>query len=417
MTQDPSWVPFESIGGFVKSWTKGVQVEDEAKQQLLRTSRLPFVYKWVAAMPDVHAGKGATVGSVIATRGAVMPAAVGVDLGCGMRAHRISKKKSELGELSKLRLEIEKVVPFGRTDNGGANDRGAWGSIPEHVHFAWVGFLESEYEKLVSVHYQLGKANAERHLATGGTGNHFLELSEDECGNVWIVIHSGSRGVGGKIGSYFTELAKKECEKWFVQLEDTELAYFPEGTKFFDDYIKATRWANNFASMNRRLMLDAVRGVVGDTNEVYELDDNSFDCHHNYLEKENHMGSNVWVTRKGACRARVGDNVIIPGSMGAKSYICKGLGNVESFMSCSHGAGRTMSRTKAKNTFTVEQHVAATEGIECCKDESVLDETPACYKDIDAVMEAQKTLVKQVHVLKQFLCVKGHDKDERKGKK
>jgi len=385
----------------VKMWNNGITFEAEAIEQLLRVSRLPFIYKWIAAMPDTHAGKGATIGSVIATQGAIMPSAIGVDIGCGVSACRISKKRSELGDIAQLRRDIERVIPHGRTDNGGENDRGAWHDVPDIVEIAWEENLRAEYEEMCIYHPQLKKANAKRHCASLGTGNHFFEASEDERGNVWLVVHSGSRGIGGKIGSYFTQLAKEQCEKWFVKLEDKELSYFPEGTQNFNDYMFAARWAQKFAKISRELMLDAAAKVICDNSVEF------IDCHHNFVEKENHFGRNVFVTRKGAVRARIGDKCIIPGSMGTNTYIVEGKGNPESFCSCSHGAGRAMSRTKARNTFTVEDHVLATMGVECNKGIDVLDETPGAYKDIDLVMAAQESLVTKVHTLKQFMCIKG----------
>jgi len=385
----------------VKLWNKGIAFETEAIEQLQRVSRLPFIYKWIAAMPDTHAGKGATIGSVIATTGAVIPAAVGSDLGCGIQACRISKSKTELGDVAKLRHALESKIPHGRTDNGGENDRGAWHDVPDVVENAWEEHLRAEYEELCIYHPQLKKANAKKHIASLGSGNHYFECVEDENNKVWLVVHSGSRGIGSKIGSYFTQLAKEQCEKWFITLEDKELSYFPEGTEYFNDYIFAANWAQKFARINRDLMISAALKVIDDISLE------TIDCHHNFVERENHFGRNVLVTRKGAVRARVGDMCIIPGSMGTNTYICEGKGNPESFCSCSHGAGRTMSRTKARNTFTLEDHVLATAGVECRKDESVLDETPGAYKNIDAVMNAQESLVRKVHTLKQFMCIKG----------
>jgi len=387
--------------GLVKSWTIGVPVEQSAKEQLQRVARMPFIVKWVAAMPDVHTGIGATVGSVIATRGAVIPAAVGVDIGCGMIACRIDKKRDQLESSAELRRLIEQAVPHGRTDNGGENDKGAWQvSIPEQVHQTWTQLVPG-YETICCSHPAISKANTERHLGTLGTGNHFIELTEDELDSVWVVIHSGSRGVGGKIGSYFTALAKSECSNWFIPLDDPNLAYFPEHTQFFHDYLIAVRWAQQFAKSNRALMLGAVLTAIG-ANDIETID-----CYHNFVDREHHYGTNVLVTRKGAVRARECDMAVIPGSMGAKSFIVRGRGKQESFCSCSHGAGRSMSRSEAKRRFTIDDHVQATEGIECRKDLDVIDETPAAYKNIDAVMAAQADLVEIVHTLRQFVCVKG----------
>jgi tRNA-splicing ligase RtcB len=385
----------------VKSWTRGVPVEDAARQQLERVARLPFVFKWLAVMPDVHAGIGATVGTVIATQGAVVPACVGVDIGCGMTACRIDRVSLPFDDLSVLRNAIEAAIPHGRTEHGGIGDKGAWSDFPDHVFHTWNVHLRDEYAQLCEKHPALAKANNVAHLGTLGTGNHFCEISEDERGCIWVVIHSGSRGVGGKIGSYFTGIAKEECTKWFVKLEDPNLAYFPEDTALFGDYMRAVQWAQKFARLNRSLMIESVLGVLNATAVE------TIDCHHNFVEKEHHFGTNVLVTRKGAVRAREGDMGIIPGSMGAKSFIVRGKGNRDSFCSCSHGAGRAMSRTEAKRRFTVEDHAAATAGVECRKDAEVVDETPMAYKSIDSVMAAQDDLVEVVHALKQFVCVKG----------
>lgn len=390
----------------VKMWTKGVPVEDSAKSQLLNLSRMPFVHKHVAAMPDVHWGMGATVGSVIATRGAIIPAAVGVDIGCGMMAVRTSLSASDLPDsLSAVRSAIEKAVPHGRSV--GARDVGAWGRVPDEVDSAW-GYLVEGFDKIMAKHPKLGKTNNRNHLGTLGTGNHFIEVCLDEDQRVWIMLHSGSRGVGNRIGSYFIELAKQDMRKWFINLPDADLAYLPQGTDNFKDYCDAVEWAQNFALVNRQCMMNATldalratleRPIVG--NEV------AVNCHHNYVAWENHFGENVMVTRKGAVRARAGDLGIIPGSMGARSYIVRGKGNEDSFCSCSHGAGRKMSRGEARRTLTVADHIKATEGVECRKDADVIDETPAAYKDIDAVMAAQSDLVEIVHTLKQIVCVKG----------
>lgn len=395
----------------IKAWIKGVQLEDEARQQLLNIGKMPFIHKWIAIMPDVHLGMGATVGSVIPTVGAIIPASVGVDIGCGMIAARTTLSASQLPDsLAKLRDAIERAVPHGRTDNGGRNDRGAWHDLPAAQQDAWSG-LKSGYDGIVAKHPKLerGFVNHVNHLGTLGTGNHFIEICLDQDDAVWIMLHSGSRGVGNRIGSYFIELAKEDMQRWFISLPDQDLAYFPEGTDHFDDYVEAVSWAQGFARTNRELMMNAVVKSLKDTNELpsFELSDLVVNCHHNYVEREHHFGKNVLVTRKGAVRARAGEYGVIPGSMGAASFIVRGLGNPDSFNSCSHGAGRAMSRTEAKKRFTLEDHAKATEGIECRKDEDVIDETPAAYKPIDAVMEAQSDLVEIVHRLRQVVCVKG----------
>ena len=399
------------IGGGVpvKAWTKGVTLEDEAKKQLLNVARLPFVYKWVAAMPDVHWGIGATVGSVIPTRGAIVPAAVGVDIGCGMMAVQTSLNADQLPDnLRKIRRAIEKAVPHGRTDHGGRNDSGAWPELPRRQTNVWKQ-LKPGYDAIVERHPRLDRGNHVNHLGTLGTGNHFIEVCLDENDRVWFMLHSGSRGVGNRIGTYFIELAKKDLRHQIANLPDKDLAYFEEGAEHFDDYVEAVSWAQEFARYNRLLMMEQVVDAVVDSGEVPEFATTgvAVNCHHNYVERELHYGEEVLVTRKGAVRARVGDLGIIPGSMGARSYIVRGLGNPESFDSCSHGAGRAMSRNEAKRRFTTGDHEQATAGIECRKDEDVIDETPMAYKPIEAVMQAQSDLVEIVHTLRQVVCVKG----------
>ena len=394
-------------GAPIKAWTKGVAVEDAAKQQLLNVARLPFIYKWIAAMPDVHWGMGATVGSVIPTKKAIVPAAVGVDIGCGMMALRTTLDASHLpDDLKAVRTAIEQAVPHGRTDNGGRNDRGAWQTPPSPQLDVW-SQLEPLYAQIVAKHPKLGRGNDLNHLGTLGTGNHFVEVCLDEENHVWFMLHSGSRGVGNRIGSYFIELAKEDMRKFFINLPDANLAYLPHGTEHFDDYVEAVHWAQDFAMWNRRLMMDAVVAAARSVLPPFETTEDVVNCHHNYVAVENHYGENVFVTRKGAVRAREGDLGIIPGSMGAKSFIVRGKGNPESFHSCSHGAGRSMSRAEAKRRFTVADHERATEGVECRKDEDVIDETPAAYKPIEAVMAAQADLVDVVHTLRQVVCVKG----------
>jgi tRNA-splicing ligase RtcB (3'-phosphate/5'-hydroxy nucleic acid ligase) len=393
----------------IKTWTRGVAVEDAAAAQLRNVASMPFIHKWVAAMPDVHWGMGATVGSVIPTVRAVIPAAVGVDIGCGMMAVQTSLRASDLPDsLRAVREAIEKAVPHGRTSNGGPGDRGAWGKPPEPQKNAWKA-LAPGFESIVAKHPRVGKANNISHLGTLGTGNHFIEVCLDESDRVWFMLHSGSRGIGNRVGSYFIELAKQEMRRWHINLPDMNLAYLPEGSQHFDDYVEAVEWAQEYAMMNRQLMMEAVIKAVSAAPGIpaFHTDAMAVNCHHNYVARENHYGQQVYLTRKGAVRARKGDLGIIPGSMGARSYIVRGLGNPESFHSCSHGAGRAMSRTEAKKRFTVADHAAATEGIECRKDADVIDETPMAYKPIDAVMEAQKDLVEIVHTLRQVVCVKG----------
>jgi tRNA-splicing ligase RtcB (3'-phosphate/5'-hydroxy nucleic acid ligase) len=394
----------------IKMWTEGVPVEDSALIQLHNVAGMPFIHRHVAVMPDVHWGMGATVGSVIATKGAIIPAAVGVDIGCGMIAERLNIKAADLpeGSLPKIRAAIEEAVPHGRTNNGRDGDKGAWGwDSPREVGTVWAT-LESRLEAIFAKHPKLRTSNSRRHLGTLGTGNHFIEVCHDEAGDLWVMLHSGSRGVGNAIGSYFIERAKRLMEQWFVQLPDKDLAYLPDGTPEFADYSEAVAWAQDFAFANRGLMMDfTIKAIQSVIPQPIESTAEVVNCHHNYVARENHFGQNVWVTRKGAVRARLGDLGIIPGSMGAKSFIVRGKGNKDSFESCSHGAGRKMSRGEARRTFTLADHEAATLGIECRKDVEVIDETPAAYKSIDAVMAAQSALVEIVHTLKQEICVKG----------
>ncbi len=399
----------ETSGKPIKAWTAGVPFEAEAEAQLRRVASLSFIHKWVAVMPDVHAGIGATVGSVVATRGAIIPAAVGVDIGCGMIAARTTLRAADLpDDLRGVRSAIEAAVPHGRTANGGPGDRGAWGDLPAAVAEGWAE-LAPGYQALIEKFPKLGRGVAANHLGTLGTGNHFIEVCLDEADQVWFMLHSGSRGVGNRIGSFFIELAKKDMRTWLVNLPDEDLAYLPEGTEHFGQYWGAVGWAQKFAAKNRELMMKAVVQAARDCAKLppFELTETAVNCHHNYVAREHHYGADVLVTRKGAVRAGAGELGIIPGSMGAKSFIVRGKGNAESFCSCSHGAGRKMSRTAARKAFTVEDHVAATQGIECRKDADVIDETPAAYKSIDAVMNAQRELVDVVHTLRQVVCVKG----------
>lgn len=393
----------------VKVWTK--DVEESALRQLQNLATLPFVHSHVAVMADVHWGMGATVGSVIPTRGAIIPAAVGVDLGCGMMAVKTNLTASDLPDsLVALRHDIEASIPHGRTDNGGKNDRGGWGETPAPIMAKYQELLgQDDILELFRDHPKIlsGNVNTHKHLGTLGTGNHFVEVCLDLEQNVWVMLHSGSRGIGNRIGSYFIELAKEEMKRWFINLPDADLAYLPEGSRYFDDYVAAVGWAQNYALANREIMMDAALRALQKHTKPIVVTEMAVNCHHNYVEHENHFGANVWVTRKGAVRAKKGDLGIIPGSMGAKSFIVRGKGNKESFCSCSHGAGRKMSRGEAKRRFTIEDLQKQTEGVECRKDAAVIDEIPQAYKSIDEVMENQSDLVEVVAQLKQVLCVKG----------
>jgi tRNA-splicing ligase RtcB (3'-phosphate/5'-hydroxy nucleic acid ligase) len=390
-------------------WNRGVSIQEEAIQQLRNLARMPFVYKHVAAMPDTHWGMGATVGSVFASEGAVIPAAVGVDIGCGMIAARINfgdAARLPASNRAAIRAEIEGRIPMGRTNNGGKGDRGAWKKVPEDIAQIWKAQLAEEFASIVAANPTIGRGNTENHLGTLGTGNHFIEIQFDELGRMWIMLHSGSRGVGNRIGAYFIRKAKELAERSLISLPDKDLAYLPQADPLYAQYIKALHWAQKFAFVNRQIMLqrtlEALRAVIPGVRILEEIN-----THHNYAEFENHFGKDILLTRKGAIKAHAGDLGIIPGSMGTRSYIVRGLGNKFSFHSCSHGAGRAMSRTEARKRFTVEDHAKATEGVECRKDADVIDETPMAYKDIDQVIEAERDLVEVVHTLKQIISCKG----------
>jgi tRNA-splicing ligase RtcB len=402
---------FQFDGGKpIKAWVDHVPpIEEAALQQLRNVASMPFIHKHVAVMPDVHHGKGATVGSVIATKGAVIPAACGVDLGCGCTAVQLSLKASQLPDnLFAIRSAIEAAVPHGRTNNGGAGDAGAWSDIPKEVEQAWAGMLP-DFQRIVAKHPKVEKCNNFSHLGTLGSGNHFFSLATDQNQNVWLMLHSGSRGLGNRIGSHFIELAKQDMKKWFINVPDQDLAYLVQGTDHFNDYCEAVRFAQNYASMNREIMMH--RGLAALKQSLpgieFKTDLQVVSCHHNYISWERHFGDDVIVTRKGALSAKEGEISLIPASMGRTSYIVHGKGNRESFHSCSHGAGRLMSRTEAKKRFTLEDHIKATEGVECRKDADVIDETPACYKDIEQVIASQSDLIEVMFGLKEILVIKG----------
>ncbi|MCX7112135.1 MAG: RtcB family protein [Proteobacteria bacterium] len=385
----------------VKIWTD--EVEPHARQQLVNLSLLPFIYRHVAAMPDVHTGIGATIGSVIATHNAIIPAAVGVDIGCGMIACRLSLEANDLSEvlLKKIFDQISRDVPVGREQH--KEDRA-------QTRYALP--FGAQLKRMTDKHPQLLKSFGKssdwvRQMGSLGGGNHFIEICLDEAGRIWVMLHSGSRGVGNAIGNYFIALARKDMERWMISLPDRDLAYFPEGTEHFDDYAEAVQWAQDYAYANRQAMLDLILAALARHMPAFQVTAEAVNCHHNYVTRENHYGENVWITRKGAIRARVGDLGIIPGSMGAKSFIVRGKGNPESFCSCSHGAGRKMSRTAAEKAFTTADLARQTEGVFCRKDKGVIDEIPGAYKDIDEVMANQDDLVEVVHTLKQVVCVKG----------
>ena len=379
------------------------ELDAGARQQLINLSRLPVVYRHVAAMPDVHAGIGATVGSVIATDRAIIPAAVGVDIGCGMIAARTSLTAEALGEKSLRRVfdQITRDVPVGHDQHKEGRE------LTEAAKP-----LERGLRRVLDKHPAVAKRfprtrNWALQMGTLGGGNHFIEVCLDEARHVWVMLHSGSRGIGNAIGTYFIELARRDMERQQAPLPDRDLAYFSEGARYFDDYVEAVHWAQAYAARNRRAMMDLVLAALERHLPPFEVTSGVVNCHHNYVERERHYGRDVWVTRKGAIRARAGDLGIIPGSMGARSYIVRGKGAEESFHSCAHGAGRRMSRSAAMKAFTAKDVAEQTAGVVCRKDRNVIDEIPAAYTDIDGVMANQSDLVEVVHTLKQIVCVKG----------
>ncbi|MEQ8824885.1 MAG: RtcB family protein [Filomicrobium sp.] len=394
-------------GAPLKMWTKNVKIEDVAIKQMENVAKLPIIHKHVAAMPDCHWGMGATVGSVIPTKSAIIPAAVGVDIGCGMMAWQLSLKASVLPDnLAGIRADIERAVPHGFVSTKGRARKGGWETIPDSVTSRWRD-LADRYRQIIDRHPRISHKTPAHQLGSLGTGNHFIEVCIDESDFLWVMLHSGSRGPGNNIGRYFIELAKKDMRHHVSNLPDENLAYLNEGTEHFDDYVFALNWAQDYAWENRQAMMDAVLRVLRKHLPKFKIGDMAVNCHHNYATEETHFGEKVWVTRKGAVRAQEGDLGIIPGSMGTGSFIVRGKGNADSFCSCSHGAGRAMSRTQAKQRITLKDHRAATEGIECRKDKDVIDESPAAYKDISSVIAAQTDLIEVVHHLRQVINVKG----------
>lgn len=389
----------------IKGWVRGVPLEAEAHAQLRNIASIPFVGPWVAVMPDVHLGKGATVGSVIPTRGAIIPAAVGVDIGCGMAAVRTTLRAGDLPDsLAQLRGSIERSVPVGN-GRGGEHRR-----LPDSITTRLVeSGLAQRLEAIKQKHRRIRTDKLDNQLGTLGGGNHFIEICLDETDAVWVMLHSGSRGTGNLIGTYFIERAREALAHRVLgfHLPDKDLAFFMEGEPLFDDYVEAVSWAQDYARQNREVMMGRVLAEMRHRLPKFQLEKLAVNCHHNYVQKETHGGQELLVTRKGAVSAREGELGIIPGSMGTRSYIVRGKGNTDSFHSCSHGAGRVMSRTAARQRITLSQHREATAHVECRKDEGVIDESPAAYKSIDAVMAAQSDLVEVVHTLRQVLCIKG----------
>jgi len=376
------------------------EIEPNSMEQLINISEMPFIYKWLAVMPDCHLGKGATVGSVVPTIGAIIPAAVGVDIGCGMIAVRTSFTREKLGDLSKIREGIERRIPLSA---GGFNQK-------------MFSSSERRAKELLDIQpqdmHKFGK-EWEYQIGTLGSGNHFIEISLDEQDRIWAFLHSGSRGVGNKIATHYIGVAQELMNKYFIQLKDKDLAYLVEETKEFDDYIAAMNWAQRFAWLNReemmyRVLTELSYAVYGEEGHQDEMTQEVINCHHNFTQKENHMGKNVWLTRKGAISAQEGQLGLIPGSMGTRSYVVEGLGNPLSFCSAPHGAGRNFSRGEARRRFTMDDLDKAMEGIEYKRSDAFLDEVPGAYKDIDLVMENAKELVKIKHTFRQIINVKGN---------
>lgn len=383
------------------------EIDYRALNQLLNIAQLPFVYPHVAAMPDVHAGIGATVGSVIPTRDAVIPAAVGVDIGCGMNAVCTSLKAEQLPDtLARLRSALEAEIPVGFEQH-------EWSKVRGSALVRTGRPLNDRLDRIVGKHKGLMKMQNKFaqtwicQLGTLGGGNHFIEVCLDEQQRVWIMLHSGSRGIGNVIGRYFIAAARKDMQRHQIHLPDKDLAYFSAGSDWFDDYLEAVQWAQDYAYINRAEMMRRALVVLAQHTTQFEIIGEAINCHHNYVTQERIGNEMIYLTRKGAISAQAGELGIIPGSMGARSYIVRGKGNPDSFCSCSHGAGRKMTRTEAKRKFNRFDLAAQTEGIECRKDRGVLDEIPAAYKDIDQVMAHQTDLVEVLHTLRQVICIKG----------
>jgi tRNA-splicing ligase RtcB len=383
----------------VKVWTDPSEIEPEAAKQLRNIGALPWV-EGVAVMPDVHYGKGATVGSVIAMRQAISPSAVGVDIGCGMSAVRTSLTAEDLpDDLGRLRRAIEDAIPVGfHTHDDAVDPRRVQGVDTKGLDAFWNGFDD------LHVGVDQLRTRAGKQLGTLGGGNHFIEVCLDTSKQVWLMLHSGSRNIGKELAERHIKVARELPHN--ADLPDRDLAVFLAGTPEMDAYRRDLYWAQEYARRNRSLMLGLLSGVVRAQLPGVSFDE-PISCHHNYVSQEQYGGVDLLVTRKGAIRAGVGDLGIIPGSMGTGSYIVRGLGNPEAFNSASHGAGRRMSRNKAKKTFSTEDLAAQTAGVECRKDAGVLDEIPGAYKDVDAVLAQQRDLVEVVAHLKQVVCVKG----------
>ena len=398
---------YENIEGGnvpIKAWTIGVPFEHGAKAQLRYASMMPFVQPHIAVMPDVHVGIGCTVGAVIPTYKAIIPACVGVDIGCGVMAVKTSLTSHQISDSGQDLFEsISKEVPVGV---GKGTNVGCWDKIPNASSDEYKR-LEPQLKQILSKHSKISPKNVCEQLGTLGSGNHHITISIDEEDYIWFTLHSGSRGIGNKIGSYFIELAKKDMERLNKNLPNKDLAYFDEGTEYFSDYIEAVSWAQEYAKTNRELMMQYVSKAVKKTGLKFNLLEEAVQCHHNFVQLENHFGQELWITRKGAVQAKTGQLGLVPGCMGGKTFVVKGKGNLDSFETCSHGAGRAMSRSQAKQSITLKMHREATDGIFCRKDKDVIDESPAAYKDVDVVMAAQADLVEIVHTLQEIVNVKG----------
>lgn len=399
-------MPYEEVYGGnipIKAWTNGVNFEEGAKVQLRYAAMLPFVWPHIAVMPDVHAGIGCTVGAVIPTVKAIIPATVGVDIGCGVMAVKTTLTSYQVSDNGQELFEVlSRKIP-----TGVGKTSSQWQSVPNFIQKIYTEHLHGGLKNILQKHSKISSKNAYEQLGTLGSGNHYISIAIDESDNVWLMLHSGSRGIGNKIGSYFIEVARKDMERQDKRLPNRDLAYFEEGSEHFNDYVEAVLWAQDYAKFNREMMMDVCLASIRKLGLKFKTIGEVVQCHHNFVQKETHFGQEVWLTRKGAVQAKIGQLALIPGCMGGKSYIVRGKGNPDSFETCSHGAGRTMSRTKAKQSITLKMHREATEGVFCRKDKDVIDESPNAYKNIDAVMEAQSDLVDIVHVLKEVVNIKG----------
>lgn len=379
-------------------------IEPNTLNQAIKTSKMPFITPHLALMPDAHLGKGATVGSVIPTEGAIMPAAVGVDIGCGMIAVRTQFTAKDIEQISvdnplrELREAIEMAIP---TSAGGYNSNTTTSSARRNL------ILEKEAGDRLGFYDSMTKTNWSLMLGTLGSGNHFIEVVLDEVDRVWLFLHSGSRGIGNKVASHHIEKAQEFCRNAFIKLEDPDLAYLVEGTPEFDLYIRDLRWCQHFALLNREEMMDRTIKELSKYMGRQVKEAQRINCHHNFTQKEIHMGKTLWISRKGAISSQEGEFGLIPGSMGTASYVVRGKGNVPSFCSAPHGAGRVYSRGKAKETFNIEQLRVAMQGIEYRDSAAFLDEIPQAYKDIDQIMFDADDLVEVVHKFHQIVNVKG----------